>query len=882
MPEQNIENRFNQYLRNTSRTTVVSSQNTFACVYCDDQHVLHGQPELWKHVRIKHKERVPSDAAAQAKFRAIYEQESVRKSTDQDAPVSPQGPIVKLAKRQWEPKSPLPIQTISTLAATECSRSSTKDDSVTIDSRDVQLDTDARTKTTIHGNDTSISSVSPTCHYEHVRRDKTKADDEDAVFRRDARWTSAPNKQLWTPDSESRVPRRFVDPSNIASHSVACTRAQGLLKSPRKPFNTSPKTSSPRSAYSPGCPPHKSGSPMILTSKDDIRLLPQPDIRNISSEELQAEVKGIYAGLVLVEAKCIEIDARNAVLVEGNQNESLVIRDDQWQAMLTLHRTLLQEHHDFFLASQHPAASSGLRRLAAKYAMPARMWRHGIHAFLELLRHSLPSSLDHMVNFIYFAYPMMTLLYESVPAFEDTWIECLGDLARYRMAIEDSDLRDREIWSGVARDWYSIASDSLPTTGRLYHHLAILARPDSLRQLYFYSKSLCVASPFMAARESILTLFDPVLQEAAKNPHLAKQSPFIIAFLRVHAMMFTGSSAEQYSLACDHFTGLLNGHIGSVTTKFVVQGYQIAIANCAALLGYGDRASELMHAMCSDAAHGVGQEVTSGKTAPEVTSGEKKDGAAAQLLLNSLTLHLRTTEIVLDRIGDPNILSYVHVVLVLLLRASTRRPLLKVLSLYTPWAKLASFLNALHAQYMDILSTLALSLDDGDDEAKVLPEDRAMRGLLFAEGYFSVGHFGPTTGDHVTRGGSMGERGEDDKDKKDDIRVKARRSRVVWLGRKLALNLAQQHEDGVDEMLKWNASTERFESQTPSSTVELTKVPIDNVDQIKAFDADDRIPTFSSASTVEGSQTAESNDAQSEADEQTIHSSSSCAEGGGD
>jgi hypothetical protein len=28
--------------------------------------------------------------------------------------------------------------------------------------------------------------------------------------------------------------------------------------------------------------------------------------------------------------------------------------------------------------------------------------------------------------------PMMALLYRTVPTFEDTWIECLGDLERYR------------------------------------------------------------------------------------------------------------------------------------------------------------------------------------------------------------------------------------------------------------------------------------------------------------------------------------------------------------------------------------------------------------------------------------------------------------------
>lgn len=42
-----------------------------------------------------------------------------------------------------------------------------------------------------------------------------------------------------------------------------------------------------------------------------------------------------------------------------------------------------------------------------------------------------------MLAFIYLAYQMMALLLETVPSFTDTWIECLGDLARYRMAIEE-------------------------------------------------------------------------------------------------------------------------------------------------------------------------------------------------------------------------------------------------------------------------------------------------------------------------------------------------------------------------------------------------------------------------------------------------------------
>jgi hypothetical protein len=59
---------------------------------------------------------------------------------------------------------------------------------------------------------------------------------------------------------------------------------------------------------------------------------------------------------------------------------------------------------------------------------------------------------------------MMALLYKTVPV-EETWIECLRDLGRSRIAIEDEDIRDREVWTSIARRWYSKASNKAPTTG---------------------------------------------------------------------------------------------------------------------------------------------------------------------------------------------------------------------------------------------------------------------------------------------------------------------------------------------------------------------------------------------------------------------------------
>jgi hypothetical protein len=182
-------------------------------------------------------------------------------------------------------------------------------------------------------------------------------------------------------------------------------------------------------------------------------LLLQPDSRPISQEQLASEVKSIYASLTMVETKCIHVDRAQAAAAQDNADPNNKLASDHWQALIALHRTLLHEHHDFFLASQHPSALRALRGLAAKYSMPARMWKHGIHSFLELLRRRLPDSIDYMLAFIYLAYQMMALLYETVTEFKATWIECLGDLARYRMAIEDQDIRDRETWAGVARSW---------------------------------------------------------------------------------------------------------------------------------------------------------------------------------------------------------------------------------------------------------------------------------------------------------------------------------------------------------------------------------------------------------------------------------------------
>ncbi|KAE8849629.1 hypothetical protein PTNB73_01360 [Pyrenophora teres f. teres] len=313
-------------------------------------------------------------------------------------------------------------------------------------------------------------------------------------------------------------------------------------------------------------------------------LILQPDSRAISQEELVSEVKSIYAGLTMVESKCMHVDQNQATAAAQEGESRTNLASDHWQALIALHRTLLHEHHDFFLASQHPSSSPALRYLAGKYSMPARMWKHGIHSFLELLRRHLPASIDHMLAFIYLAYQMVALLYETVPAFEDTWIECLGDLGRYRMAIEDED--------------YVKAANKNPTVGRLYHHLAILARSHPLLQMYYYSRSLTSVKPFQSARDSIKILLDPIVEKARQTTPdgRSNEENFIFA----HALQFEHSSIEDdmsgFLKAKADFTEKLDITIGRVTKKWKDLGVYVAVANIAGWFNYGEDKISIRHA----------------------------------------------------------------------------------------------------------------------------------------------------------------------------------------------------------------------------------------------------------------------------------------------
>ncbi|CAN9439305.1 unnamed protein product [Alternaria alternata] len=378
---------------------------------------------------------------------------------------------------------------------------------------------------------------------------------------------------------------------------------------------------------------------------------------------------------------------------------------------------------------------------------------------------------------------MMALLYETVPAFEDTWIECLGDLGRYRMAIEDEDVRDRETWAGVARSWYTKAADKNPTVGRLYHHLAILARPNALQQIYYYSRSLTCVKPFQSARESILTLLDPILGRSGTT--LTHALAIDTNFIKAHGLQFDVTSAElnknkneeAYTVgflnAKAEFIENLDNHIGRVTAKWKEQGVYIAVTNIAGWFEYGmnenflrqafltqiyKQAQESLQSADEDKIRTASPADQQNPTQPSISEQELHKGLAElpndATFMNAKLITNETFALVLRRIGDKNVLPHVHIMLAFLDSFASSIYVSDLLA-NTPWAELVAFLNTLvktenqiqtqsnnQTQNIDMVLTSNMFPGEGEREDELpLPEDYLVRGLIWAHDYFPKNWF---------------------------------------------------------------------------------------------------------------------------------------------
>ncbi|KAI7975027.1 hypothetical protein EIK77_000546, partial [Talaromyces pinophilus] len=524
------------------------------------------------------------------------------------------------------------------------------------------------------------------------------------------------------------------------------------LPKPDEEASSDSRTISVASFYQPASPPVA----VTYQSVDQASgIFLQPETYPITEDQLVNEVRGIYTGLLVVEKKCIELVKEQ----NGNPGELTLL---QWKALTELHRSLLHKHFDFLLASNHPAASDALKGLAKAYSMPARMWRYGIHSFLELLRKKLPLSLEHMLTFIYMAYAVMTLLLESVPQFEETWIECLGDLARYRMAIEEADMRDREVYTGVARYWYTKAADLNPDIGRIQHHLAVLSRPNVLQQLFYYSKALISVQPFTNARDSILLLFGPLLDPAKAATKYSEYYPKTLTiFVEAHGVLFTRQDIPTFLRLANEFLSQLDGHAGVVGPLFREQGVYITASNYAAIFDYGHDDAEIPtlfnQAGLTQAAKleilekayyswqkpsclQLGIDLRVSKDVRISSSGE----------VVSLASHFAftTLNVILDRLGDRNTLPSIHVSLAFLWCLAMVPESMSRIQADVPWERLATYLNTLVTPETDMTEIENAEFPAQETgPSRQLPEDFLIHGLSWSRLYYPPGFFHETADD---------------------------------------------------------------------------------------------------------------------------------------
>ncbi|KAI9040660.1 uncharacterized protein KD926_007876 [Aspergillus affinis] len=471
-------------------------------------------------------------------------------------------------------------------------------------------------------------------------------------------------------------------------------------------------------------------------------LLEIQDAEPVTEYQLSSEVRIIFSGIAKVEKRCSEY-------IQDGQKMA-VISPDKWHAMLTAHQILLQEHHDFYMASQHPSSIPSLgRRISEKYAMSIRIWRYGIHAFLELLRSRLPDSLEPMLTFIYYAYSMMTLFLETVPSYEETWIEYLGDLSKYRMAVDESNLHDREIWGGVAKYWYNKAADRNPDVGRIQHHLAVAARPDIVQQLFYFTKSLISVRPCQGTREIFVVLFNPLL----KDPRVVRYPQVMAGFVTAHGYLFGRNTSERFFSAAENFLSGLDNYIPRVGGIFKMQGVYIAASNFAAMLEYGSTnallsnefrlASTTQSRPLEDIDSSVSRDWTSvndpQKVADDFLALDDPE-SPSRLIYYGSYLAFQTFSIFLDQIGDKNIYAALHLSLAFLWCLTRTSGGMKYAELVVPWRRIVAFLNTMFSPLLD-MSLVEKAEFPISDETKWIPEDFLIRGHIWSQVYYPPSFF---------------------------------------------------------------------------------------------------------------------------------------------
>jgi len=230
-----------------------------------------------------------------------------------------------------------------------------------------------------------------------------------------------------------------------------------------------------------------------------------------------------------------------------------------------------------------------------------------------------------------------------------------------------------------------------------------------------------------------MTLFDPILAGPTQPSRL---SQIDTQFIQVHGALFylavleNGKFLPLLAKAAGSYHTSLDGHIGRTTRRWLELGYHQAISDCCALFGYGAEENPLTAAIRTDHSEDHSNSEREGGDTTSVSP-------AKQAFDLALSFVAQTASIVLQRLRDPNVLPYIHVMLVCLLFLSDHPGAMAYLEGKFPFRLLSLHLNTLLSKGgpFPLPEGPTFPRPDKGDAPRPLPEDHALRGLTFAEGY---------------------------------------------------------------------------------------------------------------------------------------------------
>lgn len=240
-------------------------------------------------------------------------------------------------------------------------------------------------------------------------------------------------------DHRKDDPVRFSVLARPSGGKVAVSKPSGDLVSASSTSSYAPSMTSSSFTLSSGTTDNSSASSALFEGR--------PPREDPANNAFAIQLKKLYRTISTLESKILNEDSdentdEGRILLQGRGREVTEeeLEQQKWLRVIADHKRLADMMHNLMQISLSPSVPASLRVIPTKYNIIIRLWTHGFHKLLEALRRASfnsPLALEHLQDFIYFAYTFYTGLLEepTLRTFRAGWLEALGDLARYRMAV---------------------------------------------------------------------------------------------------------------------------------------------------------------------------------------------------------------------------------------------------------------------------------------------------------------------------------------------------------------------------------------------------------------------------------------------------------------